>query len=175
MNMRTFIVTLVLAHVAAPNLFSGDIPAGFKVSVPVIAEHPKVFFVEAQDVNVLIHHGIGENLVEGSLVVNVYKDVRSTASPIDLWIAGIVLRREGELCDVSVMRSAENSDDLVLIVFIKYKGMTDAVVLHCAAEGHVPNMIMALDDIHGGDLVKTVRTRCAKIQKISKYFEVPRK
>lgn len=145
---------------------------GAKVVVPPLADRPRLILVESVFVNFIIHHGEGESMGEGSLVVSAYKDDKSSTLPVDAWLAGLVLRRDGEIFDATIVSSADGSEDLILIVYIKEKGMINAMVFHYVPEGHSLALLRVLDDLRNRNLAEAVRVRCARFPDLIKYFEV---
>jgi hypothetical protein len=145
-------------------------PVGAKVVVPKTLDHPKLCLVESPYVNFIVHHGEGEASDEGSIVISAYKDDRTTPIPVDKWLSGLVLRRYGELFDASMIRSAENGEDLILIIYVREKGMINAKVLHYVQEGHSLTLLRELDDLPGRNSIDAVRIRCVRFPDLTKYF-----
>ena len=159
---------------AVPSLFS-QVPAPtVKVSTPTIPKRPKFFFLEAPDFNVLVHHGEGEQTAEGSLVINGYKNDPSTMLPIDFWIFGTVLKRQGELNGVVLTKFAERGDELVMILFLKHRGMENAVVLLYVPEVRGLRVLKELEDLGPVNSVEIGRMRCERDPVIMEYFLVPK-
>jgi hypothetical protein len=151
---------------------SAGSPVGAKLLVPSLPDRPKAFLVESSSVNFIIHHGEGEPLDEGSLVIGAYKDDKTSPVPVDLWLSGLVTPRDGELFDSTVIRSASNVEELILIVFIKDKGMINAKVLHYAPESHALTPLKELDDLRGRNSVEIIRYRCSRFPDLVRFFEV---
>jgi len=145
-------------------------PVGAKVVVPTIPDRPKLFLVESPYVNFIVHHGEGEASDEGSIVISAYKDDRTSPIPVDMWLSGLVLRRYGELYDANMIRSAENEEDLILIIYVREKGMINAKVFHYVPEGHSLTLLRELDDLRGRNSIDAVRIRCVRFPNLTKYF-----
>jgi len=159
---------------AVPSLFAQVAAPPVKVSTPTIPKRPKFFFLEAPDFNVLVHHGEGEQTAEGSLVINGYKNDPSTSLPIDFWIFGTVLKRQGELNGVVLTKFAESGDELVLILFLKHRGMENAIVLLYVPEVRGLRVLKELEDLGPVNSVEIVRMRCERDPVIMEYFLVPK-
>jgi hypothetical protein len=174
MKVSIHIIGLLMSFVGLlqPCSAAGPVggPVGAKVVIPAPMERPKLFLLESPHVNFVIHHGEGEAPGEGSLVISAYKDDRTSPIPVDLWLAGLVLRRDGELFDATIIRSVQNGEDLIVIVYIREKGMINAKVLHYVPEGHVLTLLKELDDLRGRNSVEGIRFRCAKFPDLTKYF-----
>lgn len=158
-------VPALFAQVAAPTV---------KVSTPSIPKRPKFFFLEAPEFNVLVHHGEGEPLAEGSLVINGYKNDPSTTLPTDFWIFGTVLKRQGELHSVVLTKFAESGDELILILFLKHRGMENALVVLYRPEVRGLQVLKELEDLGPGNSVEIVRMRCERDPVIMEYFLMPK-
>lgn len=159
---------------AVPSLFSQVSAPTVKVSTPTIPKRPKFFFLEASDFNVLVHPGEGEQVAEGSLVINGYRNDPSTTLPIDFWIFGTVLKRQGELHSVVLTKFAESGDELILILFLKHRGMENAVVVLYRPEVRGLQVLKELEDLGPGNSVEIVRMRCERDPVIMEYFLMPK-
>jgi hypothetical protein len=157
-----------------PSLCSQVAAPTVKVSTPTIPKRPKFFFLEAPEFNVLVHPGEGEQAAEGSLVINGYKNDPNTSLPIDFWIFGTVLKRQGELHSVVLTKFAESGDELLLILFLKHRGMENAVVILYRPEVRGLQVLKELEDLGPGNSVEIVRMRCERDPVIMEYFLMPK-
>lgn len=158
---------------AAPAAFPQVAAPTVKVSMPTIPKRPKFFFLETHDFNLLVHPGEGELSTDGSLIINGYKNDPGTTNPIDLWIFGTVLKRQGELQSVVLTKFAEQGDELVLILFLKYRGMDNAIVALYHPEVRGLRVIKEVEDLGAESSVEIVRLRCARDPAILEHFLAP--
>lgn len=171
---RIFMISCVVLLGKTPSVFPQDLAPAVKVSMPTIPKRPRFFFLESPNFSLLIHHGEGELSDDGSLVINGYKNDPVTPNPIDLWIFGTVLNRQGELQSVVLTKFAEQCEELVIILFFKYRGMDNATVLLYRPESHGLQVVKELEDLGTMNSVETVRLRCSRDLRIAKYFPVPK-
>ena len=174
MNYRYLLALSLTVFGGLPSAFPQAAAPTVKVSTPTIPKRPKFFFLESADFNVLIHHGEGEQTAEGSLVINGYKNDPNTTLPIDFWIFGTVLKRQGELNGVVLTKFAESGDELVLILFLKHRGMENALVLLYVPEVRGLRVLKELEDLGPVNSVEIVRMRCERDPVIMEYFLVPK-
>jgi hypothetical protein len=174
MKHRYLLALSLMVFGSLPSAFPQAAAPTVKVSMPTIPKRPKFFFLETSSFNLLVHHGEGELPTDGSLVINGYKNDPGTTSPIDLWIFGTVLKRQGELQSVVLTKFAEQGEELVLILFLKYRGMHNAIVALYRPESHGLQVIKELEDLGADSPVEIVRMRCARDPIIMDYFLVPK-
>jgi hypothetical protein len=163
-----------MVFVGVPSAFPQAAAPTVKVSTPTIPKRPKFFFLEAPEFNILVHPGEGEPAAEGSVVINGYKDDPNTTLPTDFWIFGTVLRRQGELHSVVLTKFAESGDELILILFLKHRGMENAVVVLYRPEVRGLQVLKELEDLGPGNSVEVVRMRCERDPVIMEYFLMPK-
>lgn len=171
---RIFMIIFGVLLGTAPSVFAQEFAPAVKVSMPTIPKRPRFFFLESPNFNLLIHHGEGELSNDGSLVINGYKNDPVTTNPIDLWIFGTVLKRQGELQSVVLTKFAEQGEELVVILFFKYRGMDNATILLYRPESHGLQVVKEIEDLGMTNSVETVRFRCSKDPRIMKYFLGPK-
>jgi hypothetical protein len=174
MTCRYLFALFLLVFVGVPSAFPQAAAPTVKVSTPTIPKRPKFFFLESPEFNILVHPGEGEPATEGSVVINGYKDDPNTTLPIDFWIFGTVLKRQGELHSVVLTKFAESGDELILILFNKHRGMENAVVVLYRPEVRGLQVLKELEDLGPGNSVEIVRMRCERDPVIMEYFLMPK-
>jgi hypothetical protein len=174
MKIQYLLALSLLVLVGLPSAFPQAAAPMVKTSMPTIQNRPKFFFLETTAFNLLVHQGEGELATDGSLIINGYKNDPSTTVPIDFWIFGTVLQRQGELQDVVLTKFAEQGEELVLIIFLKHRGMNNAIVALYRPESHGLQVIKELQDLGADSPVEIVRMRCARDPNIMDYFLIPK-
>jgi hypothetical protein len=174
MKCQYLLALSLLVLVGLPSAFPQAAAPTVKTSMPTIPNRPKFFFLETTAFNLLVHHGEGELATDGSLIINGYKNDPSTTVPIDFWIFGTVLQRQGELQSVVLTKFAEQGEELVLIIFLKHRGMNNAIVALYRPESHGLQVIKELQDLGADSPVAIVRMRCARDPNIMDYFLIPK-
>jgi hypothetical protein len=174
MKSQYLLALSLLVLVGLPSAFPQAAAPMVKTSMPTIPNRPKFFFLETTAFNLLVHQGEGELPTDGSLIINGYKNDPSTTVPIDFWIFGTVLQRQGELQSVVLTKFAEQGEELVLIIFLKHRGMNNAIVALYRPESHGLQVIKELQDLGADSPVEIVRMRCARDPIIMDYFLTPK-